>query len=55
MNLALAIFAAKFGDLLHEAQTDLNDDDLETLLVLVSTVIARLVADRIEHRWMEDR
>ena len=49
----LALLSARIGDTLHEGRDVLDQDEFESLLVMVSTVVSRLVADILEQRHME--
>lgn len=50
-NLKLAHLSAMFGDLVREAHSELDDEELGAWIELASTVIARLNADRFEEKW----
>lgn len=52
MTLAVAVYAARAGDLLREARRDLRDDEFADLLELWAIAISKAVADEIERRWM---
>jgi hypothetical protein len=49
--LELAVFAARLGDLLAEARSELSEEAHGDFLVLAASAIAKQVADRIERDW----
>jgi hypothetical protein len=47
----LAVYAARLGDLLAEARTELESDAHGEFLVLAGIAVSKQVADRIEDNW----